>query len=311
MKSPTDAHVAYEHGAFEPVANSSAFADAKNFGIALWQLTKPSITRMVLMTAGLGAVVAEGPLRLGPTLFTLLGTVLIVGSANTLNMVIEHETDGRMTRTKDRPLPSGRLALDVALAFGVALAVLGTMVLLSLVNPLTALLGLFALLSYVLWYTPMKAKSSLALYVGAIPGAMPPVLGYVGVSGQLTWAAVALFAVMFVWQVPHFLAITIFRRDEYANAGLMVMSVEQGLERTRKATIASAFACLLLSLAPTAVGLGGALYFWTALCSGLGFSLFAYFGQRGLPLEVWARRVFFASLPYLVLLFSVLALTAP
>jgi heme o synthase len=289
----------------------SAAREALSFAAALWQLTKPGITRMVLVTAGLGAVVAEGPLQVGPTLFTLLGTVLVVGSANALNMVIERDVDSLMSRTKDRPLPAGRLAPDVALSFGVALGVLGMMVLLSLVNPLTALLGLFSLLMYVLWYTPLKAKSSLALYVGAVPGAMPPVLGYVGVSGELTLQALALFLVMFAWQIPHFLAITVFRRDEYANAGLMVMSVEQGLERTRTATIVSAFGCALVSLVPSVAGLGGAWYFWVALSSGLAFSLWAWLGQRGRSLDTWARSVFFASLPYLVLLFAILAVRAP
>jgi heme o synthase len=309
MNTRADAEtLVHEHGA---ATEPSAAREAVNFAVALWQLSKPGITRMVLIMAGLGAVLAQGPLQLVPTFFTLLGTVLIVGSANALNMVIEHDVDGLMQRTKDRPLPSGRLAPDVALSFGVALGVLGVMVLLSLVNPLTALLGVFSHLAYVLWYTPLKAKSSLALYVGAIPGAMPPVLGYVGVSGQLTWHALALFVVMFVWQVPHFLAITLFRRDEYAAAGLQVMSVEHGLAATRTATIVSAFACVLFSLAPSAVGLGGAVYFWVALVSGLAFACFALWGQRGRTLESWARSVFFASLPYLVLLFGVLAATAP
>ena len=140
---------------------------------------------------------------------------------------------------------------------------------------------------------------------------MPPVLGYVGVSGELNWQALALFAVLFAWQIPHFLAITIFRRDEYANAGLMVMSVEYGLERTRVATIVSAWLCMLLTLAPSAAGLGGAVYFWVALCSGTAFSVFAWLGQRGRTLEAWSKAVFFASLPYLVLLFAVLAVFAP
>jgi protoheme IX farnesyltransferase len=243
-------------------------------------------------------------------LLTLLGTVLVVASANALNMVLEQEVDGRMQRTKDRPLPSGRLTRDVALPFGVALGVLGLLILYFFVNPLTTLLGAVSLFTYVLWYTPLKAKSSLALYVGAVPGAMPPVLGYTGVSGHLNFQAIALFLLMFVWQVPHFLAITIFRRDDYAAAGLQVMSVEQGIARTRVAIVISAFLAALTSLVPAWAGLGGSVYPWVAVISGAAFAFWAWFGQSGRAVEVWARTVFFASLPYIVLLFTVLAVCA-
>ncbi len=278
---------------------------------ALVQLTKPGVTRMVLVTTWLGAVLAEGALRLPVMLLTLVGTVLVVASANALNMVAEQETDALMRRTRNRPLPSGRLSRDVALSFGLMLGVLGVAVLLFGVNPLTALLAAFSLVVYVCAYTPMKAKSSLALYVGAIPGAMPPVLGYTGLAGELTAEACAAFALLFMWQIPHFLAISVFRESEYRAAGLQVMSVEQGITKTTWAIVVSSFVLLGVSLLPWAVGLGGLLYLGVALLVGGAFSLWALLGQRRLPVDRWAKSVFFASMPYLVLLFTVLGFSAP
>jgi protoheme IX farnesyltransferase len=293
------------------VETTGALREAANVASALVQLTKPRVTRLVLVTSWLGAVLAPGSLDTFATLLTLLGTVLVVASANTLNMFLEHEVDGLMERTRDRPLPAGRLSRDVALGFGLAMGVAGLLVLLLMVNPLTALLAAVSLATYVLLYTPMKAKTSLALYVGAVPGAMPPVLGYTGLSGELTMEATALFALLFVWQVPHFLAITVFRREDYRLAGLQVMSVEYGLTSTRRAISMTSFALLLTSLAPWAAGLGGTWYLAVALISGTAFTAWATVGHRGRDIDRWARSVFFASMPYLVVLFTLLGLSAP
>lgn len=285
--------------------------DAVSIATALIQLTKPGVTRLVMVTTLLGAVMARGPFDLTAAALTLIGTVLVVASANTLNMVIEHEVDGLMERTRDRPLPAGRLSRDVALGFGLVLGASGLLTLLLTVNLLTTVLGAVALASYVLLYTPMKAKSSLALYVGAVPGAMPPVLGYTGLSGELTLEACALFLVLFVWQVPHFLAISVFRRDEYAAAGLQVMSVEYGIPATRRAIVVSSALLVVTSLLPWAVGLGGSSYLVLVGGAGVAFTAWAIWGQRGRSVEKWARSVFFASLPYIVLVFALLGVTAP
>ncbi len=278
---------------------------------ALVQLTKPGVTRLVMVTTWFGAVLAEGPVQLSAMGLTLVGTVLVVASANVLNMVAEVETDALMTRTRTRPLPSGRLSRDVALAFGLTLGALGLLVLELGVNPLTTMLAAFSLCVYVLLYTPMKAKSSLALYVGAIPGAMPPVLGYTGLSGELTAEACAAFALLFIWQVPHFLAITVFRESEYRNAGLQVMSVEQGIAKTKWAIVVSSFVLLGVSMLPWAVGLGGTLYLGVALLCGGAFCVWTIVGQSRLSVDGWAKSVFFASMPYLVAVFTVLGLGAP
>lgn len=289
-----------------PARSSRAFIGA------LWQLTKPRVSRMVFLTSWLGAALAPGVLGWWPLFFTVLGTWLIVASANTLNMYLEHEVDALMERTRTRPLPQGQLSRGVALAFGCILGALGLAVLGAYVNTLTLLLGAFALFTYVLVYTPLKAKSSVALYVGAVPGAMPPVLGYCGIHGQLDAAAWALFGVLLVWQVPHFLAITVFRRDEYARAGLKVLPVTSGMRVTLLTIRLSSVALFVTSFAPWFAGLGGVVYLVTAAVSGGLFCAWAFLGQRfggtSQTVDQWAKRLFFASMPYLVLLYGVLAL---
>lgn len=292
-------------------APSRAFREPTAVIGSLVQLTKPGVTRLVIVTTWFGAVLAEGALELWTTLFTLLGTVLVVASANALNMYLEHDVDGLMERTRNRPLPAGRISRDVALSFGLALGVAGLLVLFLGVNLLTTVLAAFSLFTYVLLYTPMKARSSIALYVGAVPGAMPPVLGYTGLAGELTAHAYAAFALLFVWQIPHFLAITVFRKAEYGAAGLQVMSVAHGIPATVRAISISSAVLLVVSLVPWAVGLGGVTYLVSASVCGCAFTAWAIWGQSGRETERWARILFFASMPYLVVLFTVLGLTAP
>jgi heme o synthase len=168
-----------------------------------------------------------------------------------------------------------------------------------------------ALVSYVLIYTPMKGVSSVSLYLGAVPGALPPLLGYAGLAGELTPAAWSLFAVLFVWQIPHFLAIAVFRCEEYRRAGLMVLPAVKGLEHTKRAIEVSSLALVLSSFLPCLVGLGGLVYFLVALVSGGAFLLWAMRGRHAEDVPGWARSLFFASMPHLVLLFVTLAFTAP
>ena len=202
------------------------------------------ITMLVLATDAAGATLAPGHASGRALALSFAGTALIVGSANALNMWWERDIDARMTRTRNRPLPAGRLSADVALGFGLALAVV-SVPMLFMVNVATGLLGLAALLSYVAVYTPLKRHTHLALLVGAVPGAIPPLLGWATVTGTVGLGGLLLFGVLFLWQIPHFAAITIFRAEDYARAGLQVVSVQHG-ERAARQTIAL-YAVLLVA----------------------------------------------------------------
>jgi heme o synthase len=268
-------------------------------------LTKPRITALVLLTGAAGMCLAPGRIAPHTRLLALVGTALIVGSANALNMWWERDVDGRMARTRNRPLPAGRLSPEVALAFGLGLAIISAPML-FVVNVATGLLGLVALLSYVAVYTPLKRHTHLALLVGAVPGAIPPLLGWSAVTGTVGSGGLLLFAVLFLWQVPHFAAIAIFRAEDYARAGLQVVSVQHG-ERAARHMIA-VFALLLVatSLLFWPFGLAGRYY--TVIAAVLDAALLALV-LRGLktrppPFDVrrWAKHVFAFSIPYLVLL---------
>jgi protoheme IX farnesyltransferase len=277
-------------------------------------LTKPRITSLVLVTGAAGACLAPAHVAGRTLLLSLVGTALLVGSANALNMWWERDVDAHMARTRNRPLPAGRMSPDVALAFGVALAVVSTPML-FLVNTATGLLGLVALVTYVAIYTPLKRHSHFALLVGAVPGAIPPLLGWTTVTGGVGLGGLLLFAVLFLWQVPHFAAITIFRARDYARAGLQVVSVQRG-ERGARRTIA-VWTVLLVgaSLVFVPVGLAGKAYLGVATALGIGFLTLAF---RGILQDVrprarfdgsrWARRVFAYSIPYLCILLVALLL---
>jgi heme o synthase len=277
---------------------------------ALWQLTKPGVTRLVMVTMLCGALIAPGHLELVRLLLALLGTALVVAGANTLNMYLERDVDALMARTRGRPIPSGRLSAEAALAFGMLVSVVGLSVLSFFVSPLVSLLTSVALLSYVLVYTPLKRVTPLSLYVGALPGAIPPLAGWAAQTGELTARAWVLFAILFVWQVPHFLAISIFRRDEYARAGLRVSSSVHGQRATAQAVLVSSVALVAVSLLPVAAGMAGLAYVVVAGVVGV---LFLAWALRGVGPEIdrrWARTLFFASMPYLVIVFGALVLSA-
>jgi protoheme IX farnesyltransferase len=276
-------------------------------------LTKPRITVIVLVTAAGGMkVAAKAPIAGMVWLATLIGTALVVGSANALNMWWERDTDGLMQRTRNRPLPAGRLRPNEALAFGLLLGVVSLPTLFFGVNPITGLLGALALASYVLLYTPMKRHSIRALWVGAIPGAIPPLLGWTAVTGKIDAAGVALFSILFLWQIPHFLAISIFRADDYARAGLKVVPVELGERATNGMMVRYTVALLAVTLWPYFVGVGSKLYLGLAVALGAVFLALAARAYR-VPADKrigWARGVFGYSILYLVILFAVLVATA-
>ncbi len=267
----------------------------------LLALTKPRITALVLATEAAGASLAPGHAGARAQCLSLAGTALIVGSANTLNMWLERDVDALMTRTRNRPLPAGRLSPDVALGFGLALAVV-SVPMLFMVNVAAALLGLAALVSYVAIYTPLKRHTHLALLVGAVPGAIPPLLGWATVTGTVGLGGLLLFGVLFLWQIPHFAAISIFRAEDYGRAGLQVVSVQQG-ERAARHTIALYTVLLVAtSLLFVPFGLAGRYYPLAATALGAGFLALAMRGLRvGARFDTnrWAKRVFLFSIVYL------------
>jgi protoheme IX farnesyltransferase len=280
--------------------------DAQSVAKALLQLTKPGVTRLVLVTSAAGALVAPG----GQFLLSLVGTAAVVGAANALNMVFERDVDALMERTRTRPLPQGRLSVEEAIVFGVVLAIAGLLFLSFFVAPITGLLAAVALVSYVLVYTPLKRITPLALHVGAIPGAIPPLLGWTSVTGRLDGAALSLFLVLFVWQLPHFLAITLFRQEEYRRAGLRVYAAELGATRTRRAIVVYSLLMVGVSFLPLYFGLGSPAYAVLAAFVGLPFIAFSLVGLTSWGDVRWARRLFFASLPYLVAIYGGLVIAA-
>ncbi len=275
----------------------------------LWALTKPRITLMVLVTTAGGMWLAGHPSAVRVAL-TLVGTALVVAGANTLNMYLERDIDGRMRRTRDRPLPAGRLRPSIALGMGLGFGVVSVPVLLAGANALTAALGLFSLVVYVWVYTPMKQRSPMALLVGAVPGAMPPLMGWTSATGALQWPGLVLFAMLWLWQVPHFLAITLFRTDDYAGAGFEILAAQRGA-RTARIHAAIYLAALLaasLLLSPAGAGRGPYL----AIAATLGGALLGW-GLLGLRRDVgarWARGLFAGTLLYLIGLFAAIAATS-
>jgi protoheme IX farnesyltransferase len=270
------------------------------FARDLFALTKPRITLLVLLTGAAGMFVAPGEMKPGAMWLSLIGTALIVSSANALNMWWERESDAKMSRTKSRPLPAGRMTAETALYFGVALGGIATPILFR-VNTTTALLGLLALVSYVAVYTPMKRHTWLALLVGAVPGAMPPLMGWTTVTGSLDVGGLLMFGVLFFWQVPHFAAIALFRREDYANAGLKVVSVDRGEAGTKRVITTYTIILVATSLLLYPAGVGGARYLAVAGVLGAIFLALAVRGKKSVGVR-WAKQLFAYSIVYLVLL---------
>ncbi len=278
----------------------------------LVSLTKPRITAMVVITMLGGMWLATrsgGPQRSVLTLtLAMLGTVLVVSGANVLNMYLERESDRFMARTKNRPLPSGRMDPATALWFGLALSAIAIPLLTFTVNAMTGLLAALALVSYVLVYTPLKRTTTLSLLIGAVPGAIPPLLGWTSVTGHTEWPGVLLFSVLFLWQIPHFLAIATFRCEDYRRAGLKILPVERGDRVTRHHIVAYLIALVAVTLLLVPFGVGG--FFYLASAIGLG-AVFLGFGAWGLRSDAgprWARGLFITSIVYLVLLLGALAI---
>jgi protoheme IX farnesyltransferase len=268
-------------------------------------LTKPRITALVLLTSAAGMRLAPGHVGTRGLVLSLVGTALIVGSANALNMWWERDIDALMARTRNRPLPAGRMSAEVALAFGLTLALVSVPVLFT-VNAAVGLLGLIALVSYVVVYTPLKRHTHLALLVGAVPGAIPPLLGWSTVTSTIGTGGLLLFAVLFLWQVPHFGAISIFRREDYARAGLQVVSVQRGERAARRMIAVYTVLLAAASLLFVIFGLAGHWYALIATLLDGAFLALAFRGLRAAGARFdtrrWAKQLFAFSIPYLTVL---------
>ncbi len=271
----------------------------------VWALTKPRVSVLVVVTAAAGIALAPGTAPLPRALLALLGVWMIVAAANVLNCWVERDFDRKMSRTANRPLAAGRLHPNVGLMFGAALAVVSTIVLTFALNPLTGLLGVGSLMLYVGAYTPLKTRTPIALLVGAIPGAMPPVMGYSAIAGDLAAPAFVLFALQFLWQLPHFIAIATARKTEYSRAGFRVLPAVHGIARARAEAIFWATLLLPVPLMLVPMGFAGPLFFALAGVAGV-----AYLGMalRSASHPNWSKRLFWVSLAYLPVVLAALAI---
>ena len=272
-------------------------------------LTKPWLNFLVLITtlAGMYLAAPEG-VPLAILVHALVGTALVAGGAAALNQVWEHETDSLMRRTRLRPIPGGRLRGSDAAWFGTLMAAAGLVELTWKVNALSAAVAAATLVSYVFVYTPLKKRSSLSTLVGAVPGALPPVIGWAAATGTISIPAIVLFGIVFLWQMPHFLAIAWLYRDDYANAGIPLLPVlEPDGRRTGQQALLYAAALWPVSLLPAIVGIAGAPYSIVAAVLGFGLiALSALFARHRTTLT--ARRLFLYSITYLPLLWAALVI---
>ena len=274
-----------------------------------WILTKPELTFLSVVTALTGYYLgAEGSIQASLLLHTLFGTALVGGGAGALNQYIEREYDGLMRRTENRPVPSGRVQPYEALLFGIILSIVGIAELVLFTNPLTGFLASVTLVSYIFLYTPLKRITPLSTIVGAFPGALPPVMGWTAARNEVNPEAVALFALLFVWQIPHFLSLAWMYRKDYARAGYRLLTVVEP-EGNMASRQILAYTTLLVPLAviPWTLGMFGALYLILALLLSLAFLVVTVHLVRDRS-NAAARQVFAGSLIYLPALMAIMVI---
>ena len=276
---------------------------------AFIELSKPRLVSMILVTTAVGFYLGSWlSVDYGLLLHTLIGTGLAGGGTLALNQLIEREEDALMDRTKTRPLPDGRLQPMDALIFGALLTSVGLVYLMLVVNPLSALVTALITVSYLFAYTPLKKKTALCSIVGAVPGALPPVIGWVAINDTLSIEAGILFSIMFLWQMPHSLAIAWLYREDYARAGFQLLPViEPDGRSTGRQVITNCLALLAVGLLPTLVGLAGPRYFVVAFCLGCLLLWYGTILARTRSRES-ARQLMLVSLVYLPVLLTAMAL---
>lgn len=292
-----------------PGAGAIETATAANHPRDLFQLTKPRITLLVLVTSAAGYFLAAGghP-ALGPMIVALAGIGLVAGGTSGLNQVWERDVDAKMQRTRRRPIPAGRVTPAAGWLFTAGLAVAGVVFLALFVNLLTAGLAVLSLVTYVFMYTPLKRVSSLSTLVGAVPGALPIMGGWTAARAELGPGAWALFGIMFFWQLPHFLALAWLFREDYQRGGLKMLGVDDpDARQTRVHSVLYASALLPASLFPVAIGLSGPFYLMVALLLGVlyGWAALRFWARADIRS---ARRLFRVSLLYLPILLLMLSL---
>jgi len=296
--------------------NGSAITESSIEGLSLRErvlayvdLTKPRITFLIVLTAAAGFCLgAKGGLDYLRFTHAMLGIALLSSGIATLNQYMERSLDGLMRRTMLRPLPSGKLAPLEALVFGAGLTIVAEVYLALLVNPLTAFFGLTVIAGYLFMYTPLKTRTTLSTAVGAFPGAMPPLMGWTAATGEVTTGAWVLFAILFLWQFPHFLAIAWMYREDYGRAGICMLPVVEPEGRiTGQQIVAYTVMLLPVSLLPTLMGISGRVYFYGAILLGSLF-LVSSISAAISKSRQQARRLLLASVLYLPLLFGLMVL---
>jgi heme o synthase len=285
---------------------SNAAAE-KSWTAVFSDLVKARLTTLVLLTTAVGFYIGEiGAINWFLFFNTLAATGLVAMGASALNQLLEREYDAKMRRTQDRPLPSGRLQPTTVAIFGGVSSVAGLVYLALAVNLLTSVLGAVTLVSYLFIYTPLKRVTWLNTAIGAIPGALPPLMGWTAARGELSGEGWALFAILAFWQLPHFFAIAWMYRDEYAKAGfVMLPNVDADGKRTGQQTVSHTFALLIASLCPFVFKMSGMIYLVGAIILGAGFLFCAIQFSRQLTLAR-ARQLFLASIIYLPLLLALM-----
>jgi protoheme IX farnesyltransferase len=289
-------------------ADQAAAAAVPSRWVDYYELTKPRMNFLVVVTTMVGFYMAAGGRGIDWVLLVnaLLGTALTAAGSAALNQYIERDLDALMPRTRNRPLPAGRVTPVEVLVYGILLSIGGVAHLSATVNATTAVLGAVTLGTYLLVYTPLKRRTSLNTVVGAVPGAIPPMMGVTAVHGAVTPEAVALFLILFFWQMPHFLAIAIMYRRDYASGGFkMLPVVDEDLSMTSRMIVLYGMALVPASLVPLTVRMAGAAYFTAAVLMGLAFLSYGV-SCAASRTRADARKLFFASIIYLPVLLAVM-----
>lgn len=288
--------------------NAPQMAEKSQFAI-FSELVKMRLTTLVLLTTAVGYYVGvRGTMDWIGLFHVLFGTALVASGAAALNQLIEREHDAKMQRTEDRPLPSGRLQPETVLIFGGIISAAGLCYLALAVNLVTSILGIVTLASYLFVYTPLKRITTLNTVIGAIPGALPPLMGWTAAQNQITAEGWSLFAILFFWQLPHFLAIAWIYREDYQRGGYMMLpTIDPDGSRTGKQAVSHTLGLLFVSLFPVLLGMAGWFYCAGAIVLGAIFLMAAIRFSRHLT-HACARQLFFASIIYLPLLLGLMVI---